>query len=634
MFFLFSVLALTSLSPARAADDRPNILWVTIEDTSPEFIGSYGNRNAKTPVMDRLAAEGYRFTNAFSTGSVCSPSRTALITAVKTYEAGTGHHRSKVPLPSFVKGFPYYLRQAGYFTANNKKTDYNIAGEKNFIGEAWNECDAAADWSHRRPGQPFFAVFNFEDSHQSRTMTLPYARYQKQVLDQLEPAIRTPDEGFDVPPFYRDSPAMRKQLARVYNSITLTDQKIGRLLQRLENEGLRENTIIWFFADHGEGIPRGKTNSIDLSYRVPLVVWFPPKYRHLSPWGQPGSTVQELVDFQDFGPSILSLAGAEIPGQMKGRAFLGKARKTPPPYCFLSSDRSDNSTDLARTVTDGRLVYTRNFMPFLPEVRYIRYMEIGEIKQEMRKDLRDGKLDAVQASLFAARPPEMLYDLSRDPWELKNLAEDPAYRSVKEKMRAALQKELQQARDVMFLPEYSISGLPDGTTPYEFRKDAKKYPADRILQAANLSGFTDQKSLKAQIKLLGEADSVRRYWGLMSLCSYRKGGLEIYRPQLEAALQDTYPPAAVLAAWLCYHHWGRPAARENLVSFIRSENQDIALLALNMLLYTPERSVFVGAVEEAYQKTERFKVPYNVKAACRDFLGSLGLIANTFENAE
>lgn len=622
------------LAGGLAAQTPPNILWITIEDTSPEFIGCYGNPHAKTPVIDRLAGQGHRFLNAFSTGSVCSPSRTALITAVKTYQTGTAHHRSKIPLPGFIKGFPYYLRQNGYFTVNNRKTDYNVADEASFIKEAWDESSATADWSHRKPGQPFFAVFNFEDSHQSRTMTFPYERYRKQVWEQLGVEERISEQDFEVPPFYRDSPAMRKQLARVYNSLSLTDVKIGQLIKRLEEDGLRDSTIIFFFSDHGEGIPRGKTNSIDLSYRVPFAIWFPPAYRHLSPWGSAGSTVSELTDFTDLGPTVLSLTGTKIPEHMSGRALAGPARKKAPEYCFLSSDRSDNGPDLCRTVTDGRYVYTRNFMPFMPELRYIRYMEIGEIKQEIRKDFLAGRLNKDQERLFAARAPEMLFDLEKDPWELENLADSPAHRKIRDKMRKAMEKELLARRDIMFLPEFSLRQLPEGSNPYEYRLDSKAYQPEAAYKAASLSGLTDKASLKQLLAFLAGKDDLQRYWALTGLCSFKPGTIDSHRKELRAAMRDPYPPAAVLASWLCYHHWSDPSAEASLRASCSATNEDIALIALNMLLYTPHKSPFIASVKEAYKQSDRFKSPYVIKAACQDFLGSLGIVPNTFEYAE
>ena len=187
------------------------------------------------------------------------------------------------------------------------------------------------------------------------------------------------------------------------NSIKLTDKKIGGLLHQLEKDNLRDSTIIFFYADHGEGIPRGKTNGINLGYRVPFIIWFPEIYKHLSPWGTGGIVTDELTTFEDLAISMISLAGAKIPGHLTGR-IIGENRSRPADHLILSSDRSDNGIDMIRTVTDGRYIYSRNFMPFMPELRYIRYMEIGEIKQQMRKDLMDKKLNPLQESLFEERP--------------------------------------------------------------------------------------------------------------------------------------------------------------------------------------------------------------------------------------
>lgn len=451
---------------------KPNILWVTIEDTSPQFIGCYGNKAAKTPVIDKLAKEGVRFTNAFSTGTVCSPSRCAIITGVRTYKLGTGNHRSAIPVPGFIHGFPYYLQQAGYYTTNNAKTDYNIARQNEFVKDAWNESSNKAGWWDRKPGQPFFAVFNFMDSHQSRTMTDSYDNYVKQVLDQLPENERIGENDFEVPPFYTNSKEMRKQLARVYNAIKLTDNKIGKLLKKLEDDHLRDSTIIFFYSDHGEGIPRGKTNGINLGYRVPFAVWFPSMYKHLSPWGT-GVVTNEMVDFEDLAPTLINLAGGVIPEHLKGRILIGKNRSPKADHLMLSSDRSDNGIDMIRSITDGRYMYSRNYLPFTPQAHYIRYMEISDIKQQMRKDLAENKLNDLQKSLFAARPAEFLYDIENDLWETVNLVNDPKSKVVLDKMRKLLDKDIIESRDVMFMPEYEINLISATTTPYEYRLSKK-----------------------------------------------------------------------------------------------------------------------------------------------------------------
>jgi arylsulfatase A-like enzyme len=604
---------------------KPNILWITIEDTSPQFIGCYGNADASTPVIDKLAEEGVRFTNAFSTGTVCSPSRTAIITGVKTYRTGTGNHRSKYPVPDYIKGFPYYLQQAGYYTTNNVKTDYNVRGEKDFINEAWNESSNKAGWWNREPGQPFFAVFNYNDSHQSRTMTMTYEWYQENVLDHLSSEETIGEDEFEMPPFYLDSPEMRKQFARVYNSIKLTDNKVGELLERLEADNLKDSTIIFFYADHGEGMPRGKTNGINYGYRVPFIIWFPEMYKHLSPWGTEGVVSNELIDFSDLAPTLISLAGGEIPQHMSGRPYLGQLREEPVEHLNLSSDRSDNGIDMVRTVTDGQYVYSRNYLPFIYEARYIRYMEIGEIKQLMRDDLAAGNLNALQKSLFEDRPAEFLFDIENDLWETKNLAKDPEYQDVLAKMRQKLDEEVLNSRDVMFLPEYEIAMLSDSTTGYEFRMSEESYPLESIYEAASLCGFRGKEETAQQVEWLESPNNIIRYWAILGLRSQSKDDLKPHSEKFAEMMEDEYPPVATTAAAIMWELENSSRAERKMKSYCASKNLNISLMAVNYLLYSDNKEPFVETIRKVHEMEDR---DYNVQAACMDFLGSLGLVPN------
>ncbi len=613
------------------AQQKPNILWVTIEDTSPQFIGCYGNKEARTPVIDQLAKEGVRFTNAFSTGTVCSPSRSCIITGVKTYKTGTGNHRSNFPVPEFIKGFPYYLQKEGYYTTNNNKTDYNIANAGPFIREAWNNCSGKAGWWNRKPGQPFFAVFNFMDSHQSRTMTQSYQWYLKNVIEELPVKDRIGDNDFEMPPFYNNSKEMRKQFARVYNSIKLTDNKIGELLTRLEKDQLKDSTIIFFYADHGEGVPRGKTNGINLGYRVPFIIWFPEMYKHLSPWGKSGVVTDELIDFEDLAPTLISLAGGSIPEYLSGRILMGKKRSKETDHLILSTDRSDNGIDLVRSVTNGKYLYSRNFIPFMPELRYIRYMEIGEIKQQMRKDLAENKLNPLQQSLFDARPAEFLFDIENDPWETKNLAADPSRVTILEKMRIQLKTEIIHSRDILLLPEYELGLIPVTTTPYEFRLDDKNYPVGEVYDAAILSGFRGKDTAAKQSKLLNSSNKIVRYWAMLGLRSQSPQDLKPYSKLILRSMTDLYPPVAITASAIAYQVFGDKTAEENLKKYFTGDNMDLMLMSVNYLLYTVNKKPFIATI----QSLQKMKgINYNVKSACLDFLGSLGLVSNKSELGE
>jgi arylsulfatase A-like enzyme len=611
--------------------EKPNILWLTIEDSSPQFFGCYGNKDASTPVIDKLAAEGVRFTNAFSTGTVCSPSRSTIITGVRTYKMGTGNHRSNYSIPEFIHGFPYYLQKEGYYVTNNAKTDYNLGNVQEFTKEAWNESSRKAGWWNRNPGQPFFAVFNFGESHQSRTMTLPYSWYLKNVLDNLPENERIGEKDFKMPPFYRDSPEMRKHFARVYNSIKLTDNRIGEMLDRLEKDNLRDSTIIFFYADHGQGEPRGKTNGINYGYRVPFVIWFPEMYKHLSPWGTSGVVTDELIDFEDLAPTLISLVGGEMPTYLKGRVLMGKNRSKTTDHLILSADRSDNGIDMVRSITDGRFVYSRNFMPFIPQQRYIRYMEISDIVNQMRADWRADLLNPLQKSIFEARPAEYLFDIENDLWETKNLADDQKYEKVLEKMRKQLDQKIIEARDVMFLPEYEIALISKKGTPYEFRMDKNKYPLKEIYAAASLSGKRGRAFAEKQIQLLKSENKVVRYWAVIGLRAQSPEILKSFQNEIEMVMNDAYPPVAVVASAIAYQEYKNPKATNLLKGFCLNENMDVALLAINLLMYVDEKQAFVETIQNTYELAGR---TYDVKAACLDFLGSLALVPNTYDYAD
>lgn len=637
------------------SQERPNILWLTFEDTSPQFIGCYGNADADTPVMDKMAREGVRFSKAFSKGTVCSPSRSAIITGVPTYKMGTGNHRSNYPIPDFIKGFPEYLKNAGYYVTNNSKTDYNVANMKEFISDTWNESSNKAGWWNRDSGQPFFSVFNFADSHQSRTMTMSYEWYEKHVLAYLKPDdnfndntnkeitkkvdVNVPlkrdfsglnrkkiisDSSFTMPPIYRDSDSMRKQMARVYNSIKLTDMKMGEILQRLEDEGLLKNTVVFIFSDHGEGIPRGKTNGIGLGYRIPFIMWFPDKYKDLSPWGTGGVVSDEIIDFEDLAPTLLSMTGVNIPKYMKGRPFLGPDRKQPKKFTYLSADRADNGLDLVRTITDGRYIYSRNFMPFLPELKYIRYMEVGAITQQMREDYKNGKLNQVQSAMFKKRPDEVLYDLKSDPWETQNLIGNPKYKDLVMKMRDRLRSKVLSDRDVHFIPEYELGKMSDTITPYEFRLNEDLYPIERIFEIANLIGKSDNSTQKQLFKSLKSPNKFVRYWASLGLFAMKENLDSSALTSLKMKLKDSYPPVQINLAALLYSLNHDQVAESILKKYILSTDENLALSAINYTLYFQNRSAFLDEIKMVHDS----KIGYKVKAGADIFLSLEGLLPN------
>ncbi len=365
-----------------APADRPNILWITAEDICPD-LGCYGDTGARTPTLDAFARQGVRYANAFSVSGVCAPSRSAIITGMYPTTIGTHHMRSKAVPPPCVRCFPEYLRAAGYYCTNNVKTDYNFDSPLT----AWDESSRKAHWRNRPAGRPFFAVFNITTTHESqiRCTDAEFARHMARGRpeDRHDPAKAV------LPPYYPDTPVVRNDWARYYDLITAMDSQVADLLKQLDEEGLADSTIVFFYGDNGRGLPRGKRWVYDSGIHVPLIVRFPD--------GRGAGTVREdLVSFVDFGPTVLSLAGVEVPKHMQGRPFLGEQKAEPRDYVFAARDRMDETYDIIRAVRDKQYKYIRNFKACRPYAQYIDYMEKMPTMQEMRRLNKLGKLAGPQ----------------------------------------------------------------------------------------------------------------------------------------------------------------------------------------------------------------------------------------------
>lgn len=563
--------------------NQPNILWITMEDTSPHFIGCYGNKNAKTPNIDRLAGEGVRFTNAFANAPVCSSARSTIITGAANETMGLGNHRSNFPLPDHVKGFPTFLKQQGWYTSNNVKTDYCTSDSKRLTKESWHESSKNAGWWNRKPGQPFFSVFNHTQSHQSYTMTNPYRWYQEFVIRELEKEKIVEENEFELPPYFRDSPEMRKNFARVYNSISLADKNIGLLLDSLHRDGLLEETIIFIYADHGEAIPRGKSGSVGIGYKVPFIVWFPDKYKHLSPW-KTGAVCDELISFDDLGPTVLSLAGIKAPEYMTGRPFLGKFRENPRPYVFASRNRIDETPGLVRSITDGHYMYTKVFTPQFPELEYQKYADVSDLVQLIRKDYREGNLNGIQSEMLENRTTtDYLYDLQADPWKLHNLAGERKHKQKLQRMKSALYDRIIEMRDAMFLPEYFIDQLSKTTTPFEFRY-TEQYNLAEILKTADLAGSGQSAGQLAE--KLQSTDRMVVYWSLMGLQALKGYDFKDLQEKIVRLMDHEFPPVQIIASGIAFDKFKDGKAKTKLRSFIASDNPFIALQALQLIQYT------------------------------------------------
>jgi uncharacterized sulfatase len=425
--------------------NKPNILWITCEDMSPD-LGCYGDSWSISPNIDKLTGEGLRYTNAFSISGVCAPSRSALITGMYPTTIGSHHMRSKAVPPPYVKCFTEYLRKAGYYCTNNSKTDYNF----NVPITAWDESSTKAHWRKRpNKNQSFFAVFNFTTTHESR-IRIPAGQFAE-LTKRLTPSERhNPDQAV-VPPYYPDTPETRKDWANYYDLITAMDKQVADLLNQLDEDGLSDSTIVFFYSDHGRGLPRAKRWIYDSGTHVPLIVRWPGTI-------QPGTVCDDLVCFIDFGPTVLSLAGVKIPDYIQGKAFLGEQKSQPRKYVFAARDRMDETYDIIRCVRDKQYKYIRNFEPEKTYAQHIAYMDKMPTMQIMRELNALGKLKGPQKLYFRqTKPFEELYDITADPHEINNLADSPAHRKVLKKMGQILTQWMKDTGDLGLIPEKQLN---------------------------------------------------------------------------------------------------------------------------------------------------------------------------------
>ncbi len=551
---------------AAATSDRPNILCITCEDISP-WLGCYGNPHAITPNLDRLAAEGTRYTSAFVTAPVCAPTRSCIITGVYATSLGTQHLRSDVPLPTYSRCFTEYLRSAGYYCTNNSKKDYNFTDTN-----TWDDSSPQAHWRNRPAGRPFFSVFNITNTHQAQ-INGSDTEWHDKCGRHLTDAERHDPAEMTVPPYYPDSPMVRKILARYHDLITLMDRRVGEILAELEADNLADETIVFFYSDHGCGIPRHKRVLYDTGLNVPFILRVPPKYAHLAPT-RPGRTTERLISAVDLAPTMLGLVGLAIPGYMQGAPFLGPATAKPRQYVFAASSRVDEAYDMSRCVRDGRYKYIRNYLPHLPLIQRSAYCDQAEIMQELRRLAAEGDLTAAQAALWNKRPAEELYDTQTDPLELNNLIDSPRHAKIKARLKAELHRWMLDIKDAGLLSEAAMHRRSKGSTPYELTRQPD-FPIERILAAADNVGLTCDKS--ALLRLLKDPDPAVRFWGVIAAANCQPAAALI--DMLKSLLTDADPNVRFAAAGLLVQWTDSPEALDALIKGLDHPDGPTALYA-------------------------------------------------------
>ncbi|RMG18629.1 MAG: sulfatase [Bacteroidetes bacterium] len=545
-FFLHAFLLLWAAAPPVSAQnqlsssrERPNIVWIVSEDNSKHYLRLYEAEGEPMPHIEALARQGLVFNHAFSQGPVCSVARSTIISGCYAPRTGAQYHRRTrhVPMPEGLHMFPYYLRQAGYYTTNNSKEDYNfIKGEG-----VWDESSRQASYRHRKAGQPFFHVQNFGITHEGQ---LHFSRQEmQQQPTQTDPGSITPF------PYHPNTPTFRYTYARYHDLHQQLDAAIGDFLAQLEADDLMENTIIFYYGDHGGVLPGSKGYIYERGLHVPLVVYVPEKWRHLAP-APPGSRIDGFVRFIDLGPTVLHLAGVAVPEDMDGQPFLGadiELRQLNARDRVISyADRFDEKYDLVRALRKGRYKYMRNYQPFNFDGLYNYYRYKMLAYQEWRELFLAGKLNAVQQQFFLPRPAETLYDIEADPHETHNLATDPAYAQVLFALREELRASLKAMPDLSFFPE-SYFVAHGAANPVQFGQQHKAEIA-RLIEVADLSLLPFEQARPGIAQALASANPWQRYWGLIVCSSFGQAAAPFYPSAKKLARKDPEKLVRVRAA--------------------------------------------------------------------------------------
>lgn len=577
---------------------RPNILWISCEDTSPYAFSCYGNPAAWTPNIDAVAARGVRYTHCYSVAGVCAPTRSGIITGM--YPASLGSHfmRCQIQRPGEVRCFPDFLREAGYYTTNNVKTDYNFA----VPATTWDDNSRKAHWRNRPAGKPFFSVFNFEVTHESKLLLT--GEQHAKLTPHVPAAKRVDPARVEVPPYWPDTPAVREQIVNSIECASEFDYEVGRLLKQLDEDGLTDDTAVMIWGDHGVGLPRAKRWNYESGTHVPLVVSLPEKWR-TEGQAKPGSTDDQLVSFLDLAPTVLNLAGVPLPKQFQGRAFLGPRLSAPRDYIYSCHDRMDERYETIRATRDKRYRYIRNYRPFLPYYQYMNTSEQSPVMKELRRLHAAGRLPpAAERWMAQTKPVEELYDVAADPHEVRNLAGDPRHRRVLERMRKA---------HIAWQEEVLDLGLfPEGEILREEKRLGSRYailrqPGRKALPATlrTVASATDAKTMQAALE---HSEAAVRYWGAMGLANLN---------QRADRLDDESPSVRIAAAMACLRAGEDAKAVEVLRAALDDPEEIVRLEAGNAADRIGERARAIEKELEARLHDPRDKTTYPSRVANR-----------------
>ncbi len=566
---IFFGLVLYGIGRLPAAQNQPNILWLVAEDANVKWFGCYGSTQATTPNIDRLAAEGFRYANAFATAPVCAASRSSWITGLYSLSTGTYQMRSRYAIPhDVIHYYPDALRQAGYFCSNHTKTDYNIGGRPDTA--CWNTSEEYG-WKLRAPGQPFFCVINYMESHESRAQgSVENTRHDPAKIELAK--------------YHPDIPAIRKNYALYEDAVENMDKRIGLALAALKQAGLADDTIVIFCTDHGGVLPRTKRWVYEDGIHTPLIIRIPEKYKNLWPAAKPGMAVDRLVSFIDMPKTWLSLAQAKIPEIMQGKVFLGPQAEPEPEYSFSYRGRMDERYDESRAVRDKRFIYIKNYLPYTKWGQHSDYLWRMAATQSWEDYFKAGKCNDVTGLFFKTKPwVEELYDCQTDSDCVTNLATSKEYQPVLERMRKALTDWQLKIHDAGLLPESEMLRrvTANKTTIYQLVRDAKLYNLPAYLAAADVALAKDDGNLPKLTGYLNDPDSGLRYWGACGLVMADKLDAAAVKA-LKGCLTDESHDVRAMAAWALIKAGNQPDGQACLIQLLQ-QNSYAALRVLNVI---------------------------------------------------
>lgn len=562
---------------------RPNILCIVSEDCPPK-IGAYGDPVARTPHLDRLASEGMLYETANCTSPVCAPSRFAILTGQHAESCPRAQHMQALAhLPESFLTYPAEMRKAGYYCTNNAKTHYNCDVDPD---EIWDESSRTAHWRNRADGQPFLAVFNCMITHESCT------------FKEQEGAVRP--EDVTLPSYLPDTPGMRQSMARHYNAMAKMDAELGKHLSDLEADGLAEDTVVFYFSDHGSALPRSKRYLYDEGLGVPLVIRVPPKWWHLTQHG-PGARIKAPASLVDLFPTFLAIAGVGVPQQLHGQALLGLEVK-PRQYVFGGRDRMGERYDLSRSVRSARYRYVRNYTPYRPLGQYVAFEWLGAHYQEYETERLAGALDDKQEQFWRQKPAEEFYDLEADPDATVNLIGSRSHLVLADEHRAALDRHMLDIRDTGFIPEHSAAET------WEASQDEGRYPLERIMAIAARVAERNPANGDGFITDLSDSSAVVRHWAARGILVLAAADLPL-PDGVEAAYAAESDPQVRIPLAEALGRVGDDRRWVSEVTKILVDNDDprVKLQALDALTWLPlHADISLAAVQALHDDEDTY----------------------------